>query len=161
MNHPSINDCEYIHNKQTWKTKSNGELQVLFNWDSNKRDSFFNNDLLENSAKPNIEGFRSYVVSNLQKNEKGGGEFHKKRQEIFTILTGKITMTIEDLEKNTKTIELEKNTSITILPGILHSYTVEEDNTSFVVVANTTFDPENKDTHDTYSLEEFKVLQNK
>ncbi len=42
---------------------------------------------------------------------------------------------------------------------ILHTYEVLVEGTELAVVANTTFDPEDSQTHDTFSAAEFREIQ--
>ena len=44
-------------------------------------------------------------------------------------------------------------------PYILHSYMVLEEGSGLLVLANTLFNPEVKETHDTYSMQAFRELQ--
>jgi hypothetical protein len=46
-----------------------------------------------------------------------------------------------------------------MIPFILHAYEVLEEGSNLLIVANTLFNPNNSKTHDTYSIKEFRELQ--
>ena len=91
---------------------------------------------------------------------KGGPFGPSFSKEFFFVLSGSVQMEIEDLDKNKKSFLLNSEQGLFIPNFIIHTYKILEDNTMFLVVCNTTYDPSNKETWDTYSREEFEEMQN-
>ena len=157
--HPSLKDVQFFPSKRKWKTKSDGELRVLFQVPHDKALAY-----LETSPEhpsPDIRGLRAYMVDGLMKGKVGGKEFHKIRKEFFSVTRGSLDIEVKDVEGNSKVYAVGKGECLLIPPYILHTYTVKEENTSFVVVASTTFDPDDEETHDTYAEELFFKMQGK
>jgi oxalate decarboxylase/phosphoglucose isomerase-like protein (cupin superfamily) len=122
-------------------------------------DKFFTYDEDELAKlPPGRKGLRLYSVVGLKKDKVGGKEFHRCKKEFFFIIDGSMSMECEDLYGNKRTCHLSPKQGLFIPPFILHTYTMESDG-SFIVVANTLFDREDKRTYDTYSLDTFRELQ--
>jgi len=158
--HFSIKDVQEIETRGPWRTKSEGNLMVLFSFPYEidmKR--FLRWDDKELKNIPDIRGLRYYSVRSLPKGQVGGGEFHRIRQEIVFATEGSVQWECEDLSGKKKITILAPQNGIWLSPFILHSYKVLEEGTGLAVIANTTFDPENTKTHDTFSLSEFQKLQ--
>ncbi|MEN9852362.1 MAG: hypothetical protein RI996_305 [Candidatus Parcubacteria bacterium] len=153
------NTISHIQIAQTsgpFHTKSDADLSVKIRLDTQKlsRDFF----VYSESCRDDIKGLRLYVLDNLQKDKVGGYEFHKERQEIVSVGRGSVRWVFEDTQGAVREYIQTASESVHIPPFILHTYTVLEDDTQLLVLANTLFVPEDKTTHDTYGLEEFKQL---
>ena len=155
---PLIKDVRLFSSKRSWKTKSDGELRVLFQIPHEEARSYLET---AHFPSPDIRGLRAYMVDGLMKGKVGGKEFHKIRKEFFSVTRGSLDLEVRDLQGNIKTYHLGKGECLFIPPYILHTYTVKEDSTSFVVVASTTFNPDDEGTHDTYAEELFFKMQGK
>lgn len=144
-----------------WLTKSNGALRVLLAASiESSFNGFLEHDQKELAKIPaDIRGFRIYTVRNLPKKAIGGTEFHRCRKEFFFGLDGSINLICDDLYGFTKTFYLNSVTGVFIPPYIRHSYKVLVENSGFLVIANTLFNPQDTRTHDTYSSEEFESLK--
>ncbi|MGC9048818.1 MAG: WxcM-like domain-containing protein [Patescibacteria group bacterium] len=105
--------------------------------------------------KDEICGFRIYYITRLKRGAVGGGEFHKLREEILFVISGRAILTFKDCYGGVRVVRLSAKRGVRIPPYILHSYKITEDGTTFLVIANTLFDPEQKETHDTYPETEF------
>jgi len=157
---PLIKDIREIKTKGPWKTKSDGDLMIAFALSlKNDLQKFFKYDTREMKKIPDIRGLRCYTINNLSKNKIGGGEFHRLRQEIVFALEGSVRWECEDLHGQKIDIILNSQNGVWIPPFILHSYQVLEEGSKLVAIANTLFDHNDPQTHDTFSSSEFQKLQ--
>lgn len=161
MTIPTISDIRRLEGTGPWKTKSGGDLNVLFGIPlKDILHSYFQYDHDELSKiSTDIRGLRSYKVSSIKSGQIGANEWHRIRQELVFCLEGQFTWTCEDLVGHKQTYDLRPGIGYWVPPYILHSYCSEKDGGHLIIVANTLFDPDNPDTHDIYSIEEFKKLQ--
>lgn len=140
-----------------WKTKSEGELEVLFGFSSEELAVFLD---IENPAfdelPVDIRGLRSYTVSRLKKGAKGAMEWHKARTEYVYVVSGSIRWTCQDIDGNEKEVIIDRHAAVMTPPTIMHTYEALEDDTTIQVIANTLFMPDRPETHDSYSLEDFR-----
>ncbi|MBW2990625.1 cupin domain-containing protein [Candidatus Woesearchaeota archaeon] len=142
-----------------WRTKSEGELNVLLKMPLQILSSYLSYDMNElANISEDIRGLRLYSVRKLKKGSRGGGEFHRIRKEIVIGMEGRVQYEFEDVYKNKRTALLLPDNGFFIPQFMMHSYEVIEDS-GLLVVANTLFNPLNPATHDTYSAEIFQVLQ--
>jgi len=156
----SIKDVRMLKTGGPWRTKSNGILRVRFSFpeEAELQELLrWNNEETKNI--PNIRGLRYYSVEDLHEGEIGGKEFHKVRQEMIFVTKGSVLWRCKDLYGNIKINVLTPKNGIWMPPFILHTYEVLEEGTGLAVIANTTFDPENPATHDTFSFSEFQKLK--
>lgn len=144
-----------------WTTKSGGKLMAPVNLDPAEAMKFLHIPTAELEANPKLHsGLRVYFQTNLKANARGGGEFHRGRQEIIIVVTGRVLWYSEDLAGHINRKTLEPGMAILVPPYIMHSYTVLDDDTILLVIANTDFDPEGGEQgKDTYSLNDFRALQ--
>lgn len=142
--------------KGPWRTKSNGSLNVLFNFSTDDVTHF-----LSPSKGTVSEGLRAYTVSNLSKGSVGANEWHKYRTELIFTTHGSIQWECISVsgEMTTKVITPSSD-GLVIPPGTLHTYTSLIDNSEILVIANTSFDPEDPSTHDTYQSDSFPYANN-
>jgi hypothetical protein len=150
-----------IHTTPTngpFRTKSEADLSVKIKLDTQKLSSDF--FVYSDMCPDDLKGLRLYVLDGLNKDKVGGYEFHKERQEIVSVGRGSVRWVFEDTYGGVKEYVQTTGQSVHIPPFILHTYTVLEDDTQLLVLANTLFVPEDRSTHDTYSLEDFKELMN-
>ena len=155
-----VQDIKVMNVLGPWQTKSRGNLMVLFSLSQTiNLQEFFKWDKRELENIPDIRGLRYYIVKDLPKGEIGGVEFHKVRQELVFATKGAVKWKCEDLYGNQKNTILTSQNGIWLPHFILHTYEVLVEGTELAVVANTTFDPEDSQTHDTFSSSEFQKLQ--
>ena len=159
----SVAQIGVFPNEGPWKSKSGGELNVLFARHlSFITGLFFEYDADELEKIPrDIRGLRMYRMDNIPKGGIGGNEFHRIRQEIIIPIKGRLVYECADLFGQKRDFDLTPKTSIWLPPLVMHTYQAQEDNSSIVVIANTLYDAADKETWDTYSLEEFNNLQRK
>lgn len=161
---PNIKDIRTLHTKGPWMTKSNAELSVIFAFPLSQTQKLLDYDREELAYLPsefNIKGLRCYSVRGLKNKSVGGTEFHRIRQEILFGLEGAIDFEFEDIFGSKRNVTIDKKTGVYLPPFILHTYESRQDNSGLLVFCNTLFNPEDKRTHDTYSKEVFKALQQK
>ena len=160
-----VSDVKVFETKGPWLTKSGGELTVLFSLPYDVLQQYLNFDNDEfvrlKDAGKDIRGLRSYVVSGISKGSVGAQEWHKARAELVRALDGSASWECEDLMGGKQTFTLNNNTVLMVPPGILHTYKALEDNTRLQVIATTLFDPDDPDTHDSFSLDSFYEAQAK
>lgn len=157
----SVAQIGVFPNEGPWPTKSNGELNILFARHlSYITGLFFEYDAQELEKIPrDIRGLRMYRVDNIPKGGVGGKEFHRIRQEIIIPIKGRLVYKCEDLFGKKWNFDLTPKTSIWVPSLIMHTYEALEADTAFLIIANTLYDATDKETWDTYSLEEFRALQ--
>ena len=144
-----------------WTTKSDAQLIVLFKFGVDQVRDQLDYDESELKYIPedfDIRGLRGYTIRNLKKGKIGGTEFHRIRKEMVLGLDGLIEWECEDVYKNKRKFILNNKTGVYMPPFILHTYKTTEDGGLFVL-ANTLFNPEDPRTHDTYTTEVFRKLQ--
>jgi len=161
-------EVQVLQSHGPWRTKSNGELMVLYatTLDLFKKiagkfaKDFFSYDEEELAKIPtDIRGFRIYTVQNLSKGQIGGTEFHRIRKEFFFGLGGAVLLTCDDLFGDSRTFTIDTKSGIYMPNYLRHTYQVLEDNSGFMVIANTLFIPDDRRTHDTYDSAEFATLK--
>lgn len=158
----TIDNVRVLSSKGPWTTKSDAELMVKFAMPSEEVKDFFQYNQKELDKIPeDIRGLRGYTVRGLRKGTTGGKEFHRVRKELVFGLEGRIEWICEDVFGGEKILELTPKNGVYVPPFIIHTYNTLEDNSSFLVIANTLFNPDKRHTHDTYSREDFEALQKK
>lgn len=160
-NPPTVKQVKALKTQGPWHTKSHGELDVLFALDYQAlTDRYFSYaSKARQKAKTDIRGLRMYRVSKLKIGSIGANEWHALRNELVIVTHGSFQWICEDLKGGVKELTLTRELGVWVPPYILHSYKSLEDNSELLVLANTLFTPGDTNTHDTYSLEEFKDLQ--
>ena len=159
---PTVSQIRLVSTRGPWDTKSGGVLTVLFALSVDEVHEFLTYDEEELKRIPNdfdIRGLRSYSVKGLPNEREGGGEFHRIHKEFIFLLTVSTEWEFEDLYGEKLHATLTPKQGVYLPPFTLHSYKACEAGSSFMVLANTLFDPDRKETHDTYSCDEFQNLQ--
>ena len=155
----SIDKVEIMHIKGPWRTKSAGNLEVLFNMPAEFMRTLLTYDRRELSLLGrDIRGLRIYRIYGIPGGQTGGGEFHRIRRELLFAMTGLAELVCEDLYGGRRAFILDGQTGAYIPPYILHTYRTRTQ-AELLVVANTTFSPEDPWTHDTYAASAFSALK--
>lgn len=144
-----------------WSSKSGEELNILFSRSNvDIQATFFKYDTNEVERLPrDIRGLRFYRVKNIPKSGIGGREFHRIRQEIIICTAGSFIYECEDLFGYKKAVKVTPEKTLWIPSFVMCTYISTEDNGELLVIANTQLDPSDPETYDTYSLDEFRQLQ--
>ncbi len=160
---PSVDDIQVMPAAGPWPTKSGGELMVTMKMPlQDVQEKYLAYDQAELDPLPqDIRGLRIYTVRKLPQERIGGMEWHRVREEMIFVLEGSVLWECEDLYGNKRSYTLDGGAGIWMPPFILHTYTVLAEGSGLLVMANTLFIPDDPATHDTYSLEAFKELQNR
>lgn len=158
-----VSDIRIIEARGPWSTKSGGELAVSFSLSQNDTKAFLDFDnpefeLVRKASNVDIRGLRSYTVSNIGRDAIGAQEWHKARTEYVRAVAGTALWQCIDIMGNTEEYVLDQNLSVIIPPGIFHTYTALDEDTSLQVFCNTLFIPEDSRTHDTYNRDMFNEL---
>lgn len=158
----NIYEIKTFRSDGPWNTKSKGLLSVLFSIPFDVlTEKFLKYDNKELSGIPeDIRGLRIYTVKDLNEGEVGGMEYHRIRQEIIFNLSGRTCWIFEDLFGKKREFNLYSGMGLWIPPFIMHTYKTMENKSGLLVLTNTLFNADKKETHDTYSLKSFKELQN-
>ena len=157
-----VDEIGEITIKGPWRTKSHAQLSVLFAFSPNEYIQLLGDYNPEELAKlpEDIRGIRSYTVRGIPEGNTGGIEFHRVRTEILFGLEGRVALECEDVWRGKKNFTITPEQGIVIPPFILHTYRAERPS-GLLVVCNTLFNPENPNTHDSYSKYIFRALQAK
>src|SRR4030042_1062687 len=138
---PTIDQVNVIGTKRGWKTKSDGDLSVLFALTSHEISDFlkYENEELKKLIPEDIRGLRAYYINGLKMGSVGGGEFHRLRKEMLFALEGIFDFECEDVYGQRRGLRVDREKGLYIPNLILHTYeTVIPGN--LLVVANTLFD---------------------
>jgi hypothetical protein len=156
----TVADIETFPVRGPWTTKPGGALDVLCAMPWKYVQRYLTYDDAELARIPSdIRGLRLYRIRDLPIGRVGGTEFHRVRTEIAIGLTGVERWECEDLSGGSRQFELTPVIGVRIPPFLLHTYTVLAGGSGHLVITNTLFDPDDPQTHDTYSLEAFRDLQ--
>lgn len=156
-----VSYCTEISSTGPWKTKSGGNLTVLYQIPHPDLMNFLSYDREElNSIPADIRGLRQYNIKNIKKGSIGGNEFHKIRKELIFSNKGSFELCLGDLYGYSEIITIDEGEGVYVPNFIMHSYKTVEDG-DLLVLANTLFFPEDSRTHDTYTIEEFDKLRNR
>jgi len=157
---PTVADIETFPVRGPWVTKSGGALDVLCALPIADVQRYLTYDEAELARVPtDLRGLRLYHVRDLPIGRIGGTEFHRIRAEMLIGLAGAERWEFEDLRGGIRHVDLTPTVGVRLPPFILHTYTVREEGSGNLVVANTLFDPNDPRTHDTYSVAAFRELQ--
>lgn len=144
-----------------WKSKSGAKIYRQFNFNKLLTEEFLHCDEDEmKELKRDIRGLRMYEVRDAPKDGIGGTEFHKIRHEMVITIEGSMGWRLEDIGGNIREIELKADEALIYIPNyVMHTYSALKNGTRHIAICNTIFDPNDKKTWDTYSLEIFKRVQ--
>src|SRR3989338_4066669 len=108
----SVEDVKTFEAKGPWRTKSGGELAVLFALGNDFVEEVFRYEAEELENVPeDIRGLRAYTVTGLaQGSPIAGREFHRIRKEVFVCLKGGMDARIEDVYGNIRMFKLDPKT---------------------------------------------------
>ncbi len=160
-NPPRVSTIKTFPAAGPWKSKSGGNLSVLCKLPIDvMNDCFFNYNPSDLAEVPgDLRGFRTYTVRGMPKGGVGGTEFHVIRQEIVLGLEGSCLWTCEDLYGEKREFVVNPSAGIWVPPYTMHTVNVLEENTGFLIIANTLFNPDDQLTHDSYPREVFEDLK--
>ncbi len=147
----TISDVQVMLTKGPWMSKSGGQLWQHFQV-PNAQLPYLNQPVHD------LSGLRMYSVQGIQAGAVGAREWHERRWEFSVCYRGRVRWTIEDVHGQQVTHELGSDAVILIPPLLFHTYEVLADGTDLVEVVNTTFDPDDPATHDTFGREAFDAL---
>ncbi|MEK7116730.1 MAG: WxcM-like domain-containing protein [Patescibacteria group bacterium] len=157
---PSVGEVNLTASTGPWKSKSGGNLNVHFRLPLETLMDYLTYNEKELKEIPeDIRGIRVYSVRDMPKNGIGGNEFHRIRKEIFVVINGTLECVCEDLFSNISIFKLSNGMGVRIPPFIMHTFQALEENTGFLVMVNTLFNPDDPKTHDTYSRGVFEELK--
>ncbi len=156
---PSVGDIRIMEARGPWKSKSGGDLQVVFSLPFDILLQEYLRYPRSEEGKPDIRGLRVYTVRGVDPGCIGGTEWHHAREEMVYVLEGLFRWRCEDGWGNKREFTLDPEHGIWMPPCILHEYEALVKNSGLLVVANTTFDPDDPSTHDTFSDAEFRKHQ--
>lgn len=155
-----IDDVRQLPIAGPWPTKSRGLLSLPVAMSREQALEFLDYDPIELGRIPvDIRGLRIFYVHDVPAGGVGGRAFHRVRSEISFVVKGKVRWHFEDLGGRKKEISPEDRCVVFIPPFILHSMEAEAGETIVATLANTLFFPEDSATHDTYSDEIFRSMQ--
>jgi hypothetical protein len=158
-NPPTVDAIKIVPTIGPIPTKSDALLTMLLQLPESFLKEFMSYDEDEISKLPSgRKGLRMYCVTGLKEGKVGGAEFHRNKREFFFMFKGKLRMDCEDAYGSKKSFELSPSQGLSLVPFVMHTYTVLEDG-DFLVVANTLFDREDKRTYDTYPIDVFREMQ--
>lgn len=157
---PSVHDIRELRMTGPWRSKSGGLLSVPFALPYAQAMDLFDYDPAELAGVPrDIRGLRMFVLEDMPAGGVGGGEFHRIRVEIVFTVQGRVRWLCEDLHGGRKEFTPARDCILYFPPFILHTMEALEPGSAVVVIANTLYDPDDPDTHDTYPAAQFRTLQ--
>lgn len=158
-NYPTLKDVRLLTSRGPWKTKSGGELiqRLQLDWTETQR-RVFRYPSFAPGTEPDIRGLRIYTVMGIPRGSVGAREFHRHRTEIVFPASGTFRWACTDTFGEREDYQLDQRRAILVPPYILHEYESLEDGGGLVVLATTTFDPDDRRTHDSFPVQEFEAL---
>lgn len=120
-----------------------------------------NVDPHELALVPELElGLRAFHTKGIASGTVAGKHFHRIKQEVIALSSGKAEFLLEDVYGGTMTITLDREIrALLIPPFVMHTDTAIEES-ELVGVSNTLYDHDNPATHDTYLQETFDAFKN-
>jgi hypothetical protein len=159
-NPSSVEDIREFRMTGPWPSKSGGLLSVPFMLPHAQTVQMFSYDQEELDRIPrDIRGLRMFVLEEMPARGVGGGEFHRIRIEIAFTMKGKVRWSCEDVYGGRKGFLPTRDCILYFPPFILHTIESLESGSAIAVIANTVYDKDDAGTHDTYSVAQFRELQ--
>lgn len=159
-NPPTVEDIREFRMTGPWPSKSGGFLSVPFMLSHAQTMEIFNYDPEELERIPrDIRGLRMFMLEDMPTGGIGGGEFHRIRIEIAFTMKGRVRWFCEDVYGGRKEFLPPRDCILYFPPFILHTIEALEPDSAIAVVANTVYDKDDADTHDTYTAAQFRGLQ--
>ncbi len=117
-------------------------------------------DEFEMSLVPKVElGLRAFHTKGIATGAVGGKHFHRIKQEVISLSSGRAEFLMEDVYGGSRIIVLDQFTrALLIPPFVMHTYTTHEA-TELIGVSNTLYDHDDPDTYDTYDQQTFEELK--
>jgi hypothetical protein len=159
---PSVADVRELRASGPWPSKSGGPLSVPISLSHAETLGFLDYDSAELARiGVDIRGLRVFFVSDAPVGGVAGRQFHRVRREIEFVIRGRVRWHFEDLYGRTKEIVATPERVVCIPPFILHWLTFEEAGSAVGTLANTVYVRDDPRTHDTYSIDVFRSLQDR
>lgn len=159
-NPPTVADVSELRTSGPWPSKSGGALSVPIALSHTDTRRFFDYDPAElERIGVDIRGVRVFFVSDAPVGGVAGRQFHRIRTEIAFVIKGSVRWRFEDLYGATRELRASAERVVCIPPFILHAVTFEEAGAAVGTLANTLYDRDDPRTHDTYSADAFRGLQ--
>lgn len=154
----SVNEVRTLTPSGPWTTKS-AKLTILFSLPLREVfEAFFRYSAEELGRGPDIRGLSFCGIRGISE-DCWITEFHRLREEMIFVLRGRVHFVFEDLLGHELERQLGEGDGVWLPPFILHTYEAQEGGTNLLVFCNTLFVPEDERTHDTYSKQDFRLLQ--
>ncbi len=143
-----------------WSTKSGGLMHVVLAFPKAILETMLYVDDDELKRAPKVElGLRAFHTRGVAEGTVGGKHFHRIKQEVISLSSGKAEFLMEDVYGGSRKIILDHRIrALLIPPFVMHTYTALEE-TELIGVSNTLYDHDDPETHDTYSQEVFDRLR--
>lgn len=158
----SVEEIYCWPHKGPWASKSGGDLWLLAQFGLQTFQNFFNYDPVELARFPvDIRGYRQYIVDGIPTGSLGGQHFHRVRQSLVQVLSGRILFRFEDVYGNKRSVVLEPNIILLIPPFMYVTYEAAWAGSIFSMTVNTLY-LEGRHLHgcrDQYTEREFRELQ--
>jgi hypothetical protein len=152
-----VAEIPYYAYRGPWPSKSGGDLWLVAQFGLDFIQNFFNYDPheLERFAV-DIRGYRQYIVTAIPDGSLGGKHFHRVRQSIVQVLSGRIDFHFEDAYGDRRSVVLEPNGWLLMPPFIYVTYEAQLPDSSFSMIVNTKY---TSGCHDECGEQELRELQ--
>lgn len=161
-NPPTVADVREFRTSGPWPSKSGGPLNVPITLSHAEAMGFFDYDPAElERIGADIRGLRVFFVSDAPVGGVAGRQFHRVRREIEFVIKGSVRWELEDLYGATRDIMASPERVVYIPPFILHTLTFVEAGSAVGTLANTVYVRDDARTHDTYSVDVFRGMQDR
>lgn len=162
QNPPTVADVRELRMSGPWRSKSGGSLNVPVALSHAAAMRFFDYDPAElERIGVDIRGLRVFYVSDAPAGGIAGKQFHRVRTEIEFVIKGSVRWEFEDLYGAKREVVASPERVLYIPPFILHTLTFEEAGGAVGTLANTVYLREDSRTHDTYSADVFRGMQDR
>lgn len=157
----TVNDVVVYRSDQgPWPTKSGGRMHVILAFPKAILEKMIHVDEHELQRTPKVQlGIRAFHTKGIAEGTVGGKHFHRIKQEVISLSSGKVEFLMEDVYGDIRKIVLDQHTrALLIPPFVMHTYTAL-DQSELIGVSNTLYDHEDPETHDTYLQDVFDELK--
>jgi len=156
----SVADVRVFEVGDTFRSKSGAELLVPVTLSAANVSTLLEYDERElDRIGVDIRGLRIYYLRGGSKGAVSGNQFHRIRTEIIFPIEGAVQLNCEDLDGATFEMRVTDKHAVLVPPMVMHTMTFESAYTVLCILTNTLFYADNPRTHDTYSEDEFRALQ--
>ena len=143
-----------------WPSKCGGDLRVpvMLSFGETQRLLQYDAEELDRQGT-DIRGIRVFYLFRADGGGMAGNQFHRVRTEIAFVVEGSVHWEFKDIYGGERKLIATQDSSVLIPPFVLHRATFTDGGGTLATLANTIYIRDDPRTHDTYSAELFRSMQ--